>query len=130
MSGREREVEERLAKEREETISTLTRTPLSRETSRQPTARGGEQSHPLSRETSRQASTRGPPVARKSSSPPASATVRPAFSFANAAKKATEAADSLPVQNAKEESSSKEEGGKNSDSTLEQVTEKVAQIAV
>lgn len=129
MSGREREVEERLAKEREETISTLTRTPLSRETSRQPTARG-EQSHPLSRETSRQASTRGPPVARKSSSPPASATVRPAFSFANAAKKATEAADSLPVQNAKEESSSKEEDGKNSDSTLEQVTEKVAQIAV
>ncbi|KAF8518479.1 hypothetical protein JB92DRAFT_2828750 [Gautieria morchelliformis] len=131
VSAREREVEERISKEREEVSSTLTRHPLSRETSRQPTARGGDHPHPLSRETSRQASTRSAHAPRKSSSPPASATVRPAFSFANAAKKAAEAADAPATQNPKDaQSNSKEEGGKDSGSSLEQTTEKVAQIVV
>jgi translation initiation factor 4B len=132
VSAREREVEERISKERDETSATVTRHPVSRETSRQPTARGGDHPHPLSRETSLQASTRTPQAPRKSSSPPASATVRPAFSFANAAKKAAEAADAPATQSPKEAQSqnSTEEGGKDSGSTLEQTTEKVAQLVV
>ena len=127
---REKEVEERLAKERDEASSTLARHSLSRETSRQPIARGGDHPHPLSRETSRQASTRTAPAPVARTSPPASATVRPAFSFANAAKKAT---DTQPTPQSPKDApseSSKDDGGKDLVSTLEQTTDKVAQIAV
>ena len=122
MSGREKEVEERISKERDDAAtSTVARHPLSRETSRQANTRAD---HPLSRETSRQSTTRGPPP-RKSSSPPASATVRPAFSFANAAKKAAEPKEGKEGQ----PQSPKEDNAKNS-SAPEQVTEKAARTAV
>ncbi|KAF8581062.1 RNA-binding domain-containing protein [Ramaria rubella] len=123
VSAREKEVEERISKERDENSTTLARHGMSRETSRQATTRG-EHPHPLSRETSRQGSTRGP-LPRKSSSPPATATVRPTFSFANAAKKATEGAEAkgdLPP--------SSKEHTKDSSDSIQQLTEKIAEITV
>ncbi|GJJ08663.1 hypothetical protein Clacol_002882 [Clathrus columnatus] len=101
VSAREKEVEERLTREREEVSATTStsfgRHPMSRESSRQASAR---EAHPLSRETSRQATTRGPqtqtiqgrkatPSTNTSSLVNTNPTVRPAFSFASAARRAT-----------------------------------------
>jgi len=138
VSGREKEVEERLAKEREEVVSghPLSREnsrqarerephPLSRETSHQATSRG-EHSRPLSRETSRQGSTRGPQ--RTASSPVVSSVVRPTFSFAHAAKGATTSKDEkAPPSNVQTDKHADKspEGG-----TLEKITEKVSEIIV
>ncbi|KIJ23453.1 hypothetical protein M422DRAFT_39603, partial [Sphaerobolus stellatus SS14] len=98
VTAREKEVEERLAKEREE----LARQPLSRETSRQATSR--ENPHALSRETSRQGSTRAnPPMSRETSRQaaprPAPSSVRPTFSFASVAKGRAEAAAAAKEEN-------------------------------
>ncbi|KAF8510948.1 hypothetical protein BU17DRAFT_54978 [Hysterangium stoloniferum] len=139
VSAREKEVEERLAKEREETAAAAPRHTMSRETSRQATARGDHPPHPLSRDSSRQASHRGPPAARKSSTPPASATVRPAFSFANAAKKAAGGAGGAAPAQSPGQSQSQvpiKDGiavptpGPEPADTVEEVAENVAEITV
>lgn len=138
VSGREKEVEERLAKEREEVVSRhpISREnsrqarerephPLSRETSHQATSRG-EHPRPLSRETSRQGSTR---PQRTASSPVVTSVVRPAFSFANAAKGAATSKDEKapPPSNvqADKHADKSPEGG-----PLEKITEKVSEIIV
>lgn len=140
VSVREKEVEERLTREREETAA-FGRHPMSRETSRQASVR---EPHPLSRETSRQATARGAQSqsgqSRKVSSSsigssPTSTTptVRPAFSFASAAKRAAESTDQSVKKEQVAFSSTEEIKGDSEDAestAVEQLAEKITEIAV
>lgn len=143
VSAREKEVEDRLARERDE-ATTMGRHPMSRESSRQASARDA---HPLSRETSRQATTRGSQTqsnqGRKGSSPSnvsstvnTAPNVRPAFSFASAAKRGADSTDQTGKTEQERGASFpspeavKEDNEDIADATMQKLAGNITQIAV